>query len=420
MPRRPATPGTRSGLPLYLATAFFARLAEEGMAVAVVLLALQRSGSAGQGACVLTAWMAPHVFAAPLVGTLVSRMRRPWLCYLGALGGFAVAIAVLATSVGRVPVPVTFAVALVGGSFGPVVSGGLSSLITGLLPAGGRRDRAYALDAAVYNAASVAGPAAAGLTATVASPGAAMLLLAAAAATAAALATGLPYGRTRPAAADDTPAGTLRADLAAGLAAVWRIHALRALTAGTCLAFVGVGGLTTTTVLLAGHRGHPGAGGILMTAFALGALAGSLAVARWRPPLSDPRLATLALCGTGVALAAAALPVSPTATGALFVLAGLCDGPLLTATLRLRAAHAPPPVRAQVFTLGAGLKITAAACGAALVGAAAALPPPLLLLGIAAVHLAAALLYALARPREESPGGAACPRAPLPDAQVLP
>ncbi|MFI5525055.1 MFS transporter [Streptomyces platensis] len=419
MPRRSALSGARSGLPLYLATAFFARLAEEGMAVAVVLLALQRSGSAGQGAFVLTAWMAPHVIAAPLVGALVSRMRHPRICYLGALSGFAGAIAVLATSVGRAPAPVTLAVALIGGSFGPVVSGGLSSLITALLPAGGSRDRAYALDAAVYNAASVAGPAVAGLVAAVVSPGAAMLLLAAAAATAAALATGLPYGHRQPAAAG-APAGTLRADLAAGLAAVWRIRALRALTAGTCLAFVGVGGLTTTTVLLAGHREHPGAGGILMTAFALGALAGSLAVARWRPPLSDPRLVTLALCGTGAALAAAALPVSPTATTALFVLAGLCDGPLLTATLRLRAVHAPPPVRAQVFTLGAGLKITAAACGATLVGAAAALPPPLLLLGIAAAHLAAALLYTVVRPREASPRDAACPRAPLPDARPLP
>lgn len=420
MPRRPAISGAHSGLPLYLAMAFFARLAEEGTAVAVVLLALQRSGSAGQGAFVLAAWMAPHVIAAPLVGALVSRMRRPRLCYLGALGGFACAIAGLATSVGRAPTPVTLAVALAGGSFGPVVSGGLSSLIAGLLPTGAPRDRAYALDAAVYNAASLAGPAVAGLAAAVASPGGAILLLVGAAAAAAALAGGLPYGRMQPAAADHAPAGTLRADLTAGLAAVWRIRALRALTAGTCLAFVGVGALTTTTVLLADHRGRPGAGGILMTAFALGALAGSLAAARWRPLLSDPRLATLALCGTGVTLATAALPVSATATTALFVLAGLYDGPLLTATLRLRAAHAPPPVRAQVFTLGAGLKITAAACGATLVGAAAALPPPLLLLGIAAVRLAAALLYTVVRPREQGTGGAAGPRAPLPDARALP
>ncbi|MGP8298657.1 MFS transporter [Streptomyces inhibens] len=408
MPRRPAASGARSGLPLYLATAFFARLAEEGMAVAMVLLALERVGSAAQGAFVLTAWMAPHVVAAPLVGALTTRIRRPRLCYLGALGGFAAAIAALSWLLGRAPAPLTLAVALIGGGCGPVVSGGLSSLIAGLLPPGARRDRAYALDAAVYNAASVAGPAAVSVVAVLASPGAAMLLLGCAAATAAALVAGLPYGRVEQASAGPGPATTLRADLAAGLAAVWRTAELRAITAGTCLAFGGIGGLTTTTVLLAGHRGHPGAGGILMTAFAIGALLGSLAVARWQPPLSDQRLATLALCGTGVALATAALVPSPTAGAALFVLAGLCDGPLLTATFRIRARYAPPRTRAQVFTLGAGLKITAAACGATLVGAAAALPPPLLLLGIAAVQLAAALLYALIR-RGARPGGDAPP-----------
>ncbi|MFG2289826.1 MFS transporter [Streptomyces sp. NPDC048595] len=404
MPQRSAPSAPRSGLPLYLATAFLARVADEGTSVAVALLALQRAGSASQGAFVLTAWMAPHVVAAPLVGALVTRARRPRLCYLGALSGFAAAVAALSLLVGRAPAPVTLAVALAGGACGPVVSGGLSSLIAELLPAGARRDRAYALDAAVYGAASVAGPAAVGALAAMASPGAATMFLGGAAAVAAVLAAGLPHGRARRGAAAASP-GTLRADLAAGLRAVRHTRELRAITAGTCLAFVGIGGLTTTAVLLAGHRGHPEAGGALMTAFAVGALLGSLAVARWRPPLPDQRLVTLALCGTGLALAAAALVTSPSAGVALFVLAGLCDGPLLTATFRIRAAYAPPGTRAQVFTLGAGLKITAAACGAALAGAAAVLPPPLLLLAVAAVQLGAALLYTLVRPRTGTPGG---------------
>ncbi len=404
MPQRSAPSAPRSGLPLYLATAFLARVADEGTSVAVALLALQRAGGASQGAFVLTAWMAPHVVAAPLVGALVTRARRPRLCYLGALSGFAAAVAALSLLVGRAPAPVTLAVALAGGACGPVVSGGLSSLIAELLPAGAHRDRAYALDAAVHSAASVAGPAAVGALAATASPGAATMFLGGAAAVAAVLAAGLPYGRARRGAAAASP-GPLRADLAAGLRAVRHTRELRAITAGTCLAFVGIGGLTTTAVLLAGHRGHPEAGGALMTAFAVGALLGSLAVARWRPPLPDQRLVTLALCGTGLALAAAALVTSTTAGAALFVLAGLFDGPLLTATFRIRAAYAPPGTRAQVFTLGAGLKITAAACGAALVGAAAALPPPLLLLAVATVQLGAALLYTLVRPRSGAPGG---------------
>ncbi|MFE7611197.1 MFS transporter [Streptomyces celluloflavus] len=400
--RRPA------GLRRYLATAFLARLAEEGMAVAVVMLALHRTGSAAQGAFVLTAWMAPHVLAAPLVGAVVSRMRRPRLCYAGALGGFATAIAALAVITGRAPTPVTLAVALAGGGCGPVVSGGLSTLVAVLAPAGPARDRAYALDAAVYNAASVAGPAAVSVLAGLGSPGPAVLLLAGAAAGAAALVVTLPYGRTRPAAPAHPPA-TLRADLAAGLAVVRRTPELRAITAATCLAHVGIGALATTTVLLAQGRGQPDGGGILMTAFASGALAGALAVGRWRPPVPVGHLAGIALSGTGLALAAAALVPAPAACAALFVLAGLFDGPLLTATLRIRADHAPAQLRAQVFTLGAGLKISAAACGAALVGPATALPSPLLLLGIAALQLAAALLHTLAQPRP--PRGPGAPRA---------
>ncbi|MFF4954790.1 MFS transporter [Streptomyces chattanoogensis] len=406
----PAEPGARSGaMRLYLAAAFSARLAEEGMAVAAVMLAAQRTGSAAQGAFVLTAWMAPHVCAAPLVGAVAGRARRPRLFFSGALAGFAAAIATLAAITGRAPMPVTLAVALVGGGCGPVVSGGLSSLIAGLVPAGVRRDRAYALDASAYSAASVAGPAAVSVVAALASPATATALLGGAAAVAAGLAAALPYGSGpygagRPARSAPGQAA-LRADLVAGLTAVLRTRELGAITAATCLAFLGIGGLTTTTVLLTGHHGRPGSAGVLMTAFAIGALAGSLAVARWRPPLTVHRLAAVALFGTGAALAAAALVPHPPARTALFVAAGLCDGPLLAATLRIRADHAPPSARAQVFTLGAGLKISAASCGAALTGLAAALPPPLLLLGIAALQIAAALLYALLRPRAAGPRG---------------
>ncbi|MFK0293975.1 MFS transporter [Streptomyces sp. NPDC090442] len=388
------------GLPRYLAVALFARLAEEGMAVAAVLLALARTGSAGQGAFVLTAWMAPHVLAAPLVGTLAGRTRRPRLFHLAALGGFAAAIATLAVLTGRAPAPVTLTVALLGGCCGPAVSGGLSGRIADLVPAGPARDRAYALDAAVYNAASVAGPAFVSVLAGLWSPGPATGLLAGSATVAAVLSPGLFRGRVRPGTSQqDGGPGTaaVRSGTVAGLSAVVRVRELRAITAATCLAFVGIGGLTTTTVLLAAHRGHPGSGGALMTAFAAGALTGALAMARWRPRVTAQLMATVALLGTGAALAAAALAPWPAAVVALFIVAGLCDGPLLTATLRIRADHAPTAVRAQVFTLGAGLKITAAACGAGLTGLATglALPPSTLLLTIATLQIMAALLHTL-------------------------
>lgn len=92
--------------------------------------------------------------------------------------------------------------------------------------------------------------------------------------------------------------------------------------------------------------------------------AGRIAVARRPPRMRVARLAEAGLLGLGLALAAAAVAVSvdPPALGLpLFAVAGLCGGVVLTATLRIRSDFAPPGARPQVLTLGAGLKITAAA-----------------------------------------------------------
>ncbi|MFG3260004.1 MFS transporter [Streptomyces sp. NPDC048172] len=391
----------------YLVTAFLARLADEGMAVAVTLLALDRTDSAAAGAFVLTAWMAPHAVAAPLAGALAARARRPPLFHGLALALFAAAIAGLALTVGRTAAPVPLLLALVGGCCGPVVTGGLSSLVAGLAPEGAVRNRAYALDAATYTTASVVGPAAVGLTATLASPGAATGLMAASAACAAPLATTLGAGTERVGPQGEAADGSGgRGVLRAGVAALWRVAPLRAVTGATTVAHLGLGGLAVSAVLLADHRGDADGGGVLMTAFAVGALGGALALARWEPPLAPSRLAALSLLATGLALAGAALVPSFAGAVALFALAGVGDGPLLTTTLRIRADHAPPGARTPVFTLGAGLKVTAASAGAALTGVCAGLDPSLLLLGIAALQLAAAgLLPLLERPgRRGRPG----------------
>lgn len=386
------------GFGRYLAAALAGRFASEGMGMAVVLLAVERTGSAAHGAFVLTAWLAPHVLAAPLAGTAAARARRPRLFYAGALAGFTAAVAALSVLLGRAPVPVVLAVAVLGGTCGPVVTGGLSSLVAGLLPEGPARDRAYGWDASTYNAAAVTAPAAVSVVGALLSAGPAMAVLAASAALAALLAASLPYADPGAGGSGDGP----RAGLGAGLAALWRVRELRAITSATTLAFVGIGSLTTTSVLLATGLGSPGAGGVLMTAFAAGALAGSLTLGRMTG-VAPGRLARWGMAGTGVALAVAAFTPSVALTAAAFAVAGYCDGPLLTATLRIRSENAPAAVRPQVFTLGAGLKITAASTGAALVGLAAAAPPWTLLLGIAVLQLAGAALHALVAERGPVP-----------------
>ncbi|MFF1495751.1 MFS transporter [Streptomyces sp. NPDC058304] len=418
------------GFGRYLAAALAARFASEGMSLAVVLLALERTGSAAHGAFVLTAWLAPHILAAPLAGVAASRTRRPRLFHVGALAGFTCAVAALSVLLGRAPAPLVLAVALLGGSCGPMVTGGMSSLVAGLVPAGAGRDRAYAWDASTYNAAAVTAPAVVGLAAALGSAAPAMAALALAGALAAALAATLPYGTPQPApvtnrgAAAGTSPGAARtspppAGLGAGLAALWRIRELRAITSATTLAFVGIGTLTTTSVLLASRLGSPGAGGMLMTAFAVGALAGSLTLGRITA-LEPGRLARWAMAGTGAALAVAAFAPSVTLAAVLFAAAGVCDGPLLTATLRIRSEYAPDAVRTQVFTLGAGLKLTAASVGAALVGFAAAAPPQSLLAGISVLILAAALLHALVARQAPAPAGGAAATKPSGDSATAP
>ncbi|MEU4966733.1 MFS transporter [Streptomyces smyrnaeus] len=378
----------------YLATAFLARFADEGVGIALALLAVERTGSPASGAFVLTAWLAPHAVAAPVVGALAERARAPRIFHGCALAVFGAAIALLGLTLGRAPMPLTLGAALVGGSVGPMVTGGLSSLLATRVPVGRTRTRAYALDATTYNAAAVAAPAAVSTAATAASATLATALLA----TSASCAALLCVTQRLPAADRDAPRHTplrrgLRpGELAIGARALWHIPQLRAVTVATCVAFLGVGGLPVTAVLLAAQRGEPGAGGVLLTAFAVGGLAGSLGVARWRRAPAPARLARLGLLATATALAGAALAPSLPWTVVLFALAGLGDGPLLTATLRIRADHAPEEARTQVFTLGAGLKLTAAAAGTALVGAFAHLPALVLTLFVALLHLAAAAL----------------------------
>ncbi|MFF3860210.1 MFS transporter [Streptomyces sp. NPDC002209] len=450
------------GFGRYLAAALAARFASEGMSLAVVLLALERTGSAAHGAFVLTAWLAPHILAAPLAGVAASRTRRPRLFHVGALAGFTGAVAALSVLLGRAPAPLVLAVALLGGSCGPMVTGGMSSLVAGLVPAGARRDRAYAWDASTYNAAAVTAPAVVGLAAALGSAAPAMAALALAGALAAALAATLPYGTPQPAPAANggthpaatsgangvtasgangvtasgangrangggdaaaspgaTPPGPAPVGLGAGLAALWRIRELRAITSATTLAFVGIGTLTTTSVLLASRLGSPGAGGVLMTAFAVGALAGSLTLGRITA-VEPGRLARWAMAGTGAALAVAAFAPSVTLAAVLFAAAGVCDGPLLTATLRIRSEYAPDAVRTQVFTLGAGLKLTAASVGAALVGFGAAAPPQALLAGISVLILAAALLHALVTRQAPQPAADAAATEPSGDSATAP
>src|SRR6185369_4972436 len=249
--------------------------------------------------------------------------------------------------------PVVLALAAVAGCCGPMVFGGLSSRVDDVTPPR-RRPHARGLDAATYNVAEIAGPAAGALftTALGADVSAGVLAAAGLCASAVLLSVG---GTRRP-----RPRGSrLVDDLRDGLRCVLASPPLRAVTFATSVGAFAGGALAPTAVLLGIHAGHPAGGGFLITALGTGALVGSLLVARFpigRWPAH--RVAIACLAGGGVSIAAVALaPGWWPLTLALFALAGLFDGPLLASVLQVRSAESPPHLRTQVFTLGAGVKV---------------------------------------------------------------
>lgn len=395
----------------YFAAAVLVRVADEGARVALILLALERTGSPATGGLLVAALLVPHVVAAPAVGLLTDRARRPRWVLAAAAAGFAAALLVTATGLGRLPLAVSVSTLLIGGCCGPALTGGLTSRLPGLVRAEAL-PRAFGVDSLGYNVAGIAGPALAATLAGWTSAGTATRVLAGCAAVGALLIVTLPL-RAHAATGSPLP-------LTAGVSVVVRQPVLGVVTAASSLAQLGLGALAVVAAVLTARQHHPAATGWLLSAVAAGALLGSL-LWTWRPwpPRQAPVVVMVSLLGVGLPLAAAAAVTPLPGVAALFALSGVFVGPLTGAVFTVRQDEAPEALQASVFTIGAGVKISCAAAGAALGGVVAGLPTPVLLLLVAAAPVLAGglglvALRALARravPVREPEAAAAAPSA---------
>jgi hypothetical protein len=416
-------PAPRSGgpsrLPVYLTSAVLVRTADDGARVALVMLAAQRAHSPTLGGALVAALMIPHVAAAPVVGVLADSVRRRRLFHGGAVALYGAALVALAFLVGRADDAVVLALAVAAGCVAPLLTGGLTGLLADLLSKE-RLTRAFSADAVSYNLAGICGPAVAAALGTAVGAGAALAVLGAGAMTGGLLLFSLrlrprspeqtgPPGPAGPAGSPGhTGPGRLRAaDLARGAVELVRNSPLRSVTWGSGVAQLGVGALPVVSVLLAAEYHAPWATGGLMTAFAAGALAGSLSYA-YRPVgrHHPERVVLWGLPATGVPLPMVPWAGDAVAAAALFALAGFCTGPLFSALLASRERYAPPGARTQIFTLGAGLKSTFAAAGAGAAGALSGLGAVPLMLGTSVCQPAAgALALVLLTGRRPGPAG---------------
>jgi predicted MFS family arabinose efflux permease len=370
----------------YTTAAALARLADEGSRVALLLLVLARGHGAAFGGLLIAALMVPHVVAAPVIGALADRVYRRRMLYVSGLLGYAVSLLGAGLCVGVAPAA-AFALAVLAGCFAPLLIGGLTSLLGEL--ARGRLQRAFGLDGTSYSLAGIAGPALAAVVAEAAGAMWAVAALTAACAIAAVLVGTLPIPQSGPRPDHRSP-GRVRA-----LSALWRRPALGAVTAGTTVSQFGMGALPLVTALLATRLAEPALTGVALSAMAAGNLVGSLAYARfpirrWRPE------AVVVACLFAAAVPFAVLPLIPGRwpTLILFAAVGLVEGPQFASLLLVRDREAPAEVRTQIFTLGAGLKVTGAAAGAALAGLATGMGATVLLIAVVASQVLAGVVAA--------------------------
>jgi hypothetical protein len=378
----------------YLSTSIPLRLASAGSIVAIPILAVQELDDIAAGGALVAASLAPAVVAAPLVGAALDRAPHPrWLVFGGAVvtvTGFAAA-----ALLGVLPLVVVAVLLVVAGIGAPFFFGGLSSFVTDEIA---DEHKAYALDALSYNIASVAGPGIVAFAALSGSNRLGMWLMAGAAAVGAAGALALRL-RARPASTE-----SVMRTIASGTRHLVVHRPLAVVTLSATIATLGQGALPIAAVALSLERaGNADEAAIIVTAFAVGGLAGAL-VAAVRPPA---RFTPQFVMGGGFALIGAFTLLAVPSLGLIWTivaigLSGVFTASSSAAMLMLRKQQSPLGVRSQVFTIGSGLRAMSTAAGAAVAGALAGLDAGALIAGVGAVWLVSAAVM-LGYPRGAAP-----------------
>ncbi|MFJ1647033.1 MFS transporter [Streptomyces sp. NPDC088258] len=393
--------GGRDGTGLYLAGAAVARTGDEMSGPALLLAGLAVTGSAATASSLLAALTVSAAVGGPVLGVLLDRVAAPGRLLAGALAGYASVLVVVVGGLGRVPVMVPVLLAVAAGLLGPALSGGWTAQLPRLV---GRAalPRATALDAMTFNVASLVGPALAGVAAGVFGARAGVVVAAALICLAVPSALALPPAPARPgngerAGAAGRPAESLGSALTAGLGAIVRNRPLARTTATSVLSSVGAGVLVVCCPPLAARDfGAADRGALLLSVVAAAALAANAVLARLP---RQPRPDTVVWCAAPALASALLLAAAgrPLLLAVAVVLAGVAEGPQLTAVFAVRHREAPERLRGRVFTIGASLKMTGFALGAALAGPLAERSLPGALLTGAAAQMLAVLAFASLR-----------------------
>jgi predicted MFS family arabinose efflux permease len=353
----------------FVSGATLARVSDEMFSVGVVLLVLDRTGSAALAGATVAAITFPSLASGPLLGAWLDLTGRRRTLMVVDQAVIACVLVALVALVGHAPAWAIPLVVLPAGITYPLSFGGLTSMIPSLVP-GELLPPANALETSSFNAALVVGPALAGTLSATIGPAAPLILEAALALAALALIVRIPGLDEAP---HGTPERTLWSVAGDGLRKIVAVPQLRAVTAAAALGMSGLGLLTVAFPLFAvEHLGaERSAAGYMWAAFAVGSTLGALGTVRIQRRLPPERIVLTGYAVFGLAMLSWPLADTLPIFLGLVALAALVDGPALAAQFAVRQQRVPPSLYGQVFTTAVGLKVGAFSLGAALAGALA-------------------------------------------------
>lgn len=345
----------------YYAAATLARLGDEMVAFTLVLLVLDRTGSAVLAGATGAAYALPAVVTGPLLGAWLDRTPYRRTALATNQGVLIIVMVALLVTVGRTAPWTTPALAAIAGATLPMVSGGFTSMLPRLVPTE-LLPRANSFEAASFGTATVAGPAIAATLAAALSVEIAGAVIAITAAASIVAITRLPV---LPAGAPDR----LLSSALAGVRHLVRTPRLRASTITTTLLAGAMGMLLIALPLHVPtlHAPRPAAG-YLWAALELGsvctALLSTRLQTRWRPE----HLVIATAAAYGAAFAFWPLAGSLTVLLVLAVLTGAVEGPMLPAMFAARQQYSPTDLQGRVGTTAASLRVGTSALGQAAAG----------------------------------------------------
>ncbi|MEU3481508.1 MFS transporter [Streptomyces sp. NPDC033754] len=353
----------------YLAGAATARAGDEMSGPALLLAGSALAGSASEASALLAGITVSAAIGGPPLGALLDRAARPGRLLAGVVSLYAAGLAALLLGLGRLPFAVSVLTAFLTGLLGPALSGGWSAQLPRAV-SGDRLPLANALDAMTFSAAALAGPALAGGVAEALGASTAVAVSAALIASAAPAAWRLP-ARPVPARPLPTPGArtvSVTGVLAAGIRDILGSPSLARATLTSVVSCVAQGMFAACVPLLGAQvLGGPGRGAVLLSCTAVAALVTSAVLARFPHSLAPE---TLLRAGSLVQASALALAATgePAALVTAALVAGIAEGPQLTALFAVRRRESPEHLSGRIFTTGASLKITGFALGAAAAG----------------------------------------------------